>query len=944
MRLFFFILLSIVFFQIIAQPEYNSAGKIYEEYLEQLNSGQFLKARSTLEEMLIYIDDLPEYNQCLIYNNLGLINWNLGQYNESEHYYNEAILMSPNIDDKSNHLKVSIYNNQAILQKQLGKYSIALEYYEKAEGILTESPISESRQYDQFSMIQFNKAVTYFKLHRFNKAIKLFEESLAIKQKYDLSYIGSVYYNLARCFSELGVPNLANQNYQNSINQWIQEYDSSYYELANIYVEYGHFLVNQGKASQGLDYYSRALNNYLTNYGSNHTYTASCLKQIGEHFREQNAYKISLEYLQSALISVCPEFREINVLSNPTRVEGLLDLELLKIYRSKIVTLVGFANLILSQTTDISSKGNSTSNYKLFQSADKTTKDSILSILNFALETCQEAVRVLHRIQGSYLTQESRLYLAENQKDVFIEGIEVAMLLNNISGKDRYIEEAYEFASLGKTLELNFEMSEKEMLYLGSLQDSASTELLALKGTIDSYSNLIHIEQIKKEPDFSNITRWKEKRFDLRRDYESLYEVVIGQEVKMESDSIQFGKGSLSELQSKLGRNKTVIEYSISNVENEEYRKLYAFIITKNDCHIYEARLDTTFVKDIAVVHDHLNEYDPFASGNNQDSILKNSLKSLYESLIEPIELQIDGTHLIIIPDDQIAQIPFDALLKKNKADKSTSTEYSYLVNDYEISYVPNSSFIHKSKYPSLWRTPKLKVIARDHSSLIRDESKLQFLSSVSNEIEILLNILNGLIVPENYTKVELLREIEGGELLHFALHSTPTDVMYSSAYMVLNDFSDSAFNNLLFDYEIDPLHMSASLVVMNACESGSGELYRGEGMLSLSRSFMLAGAKSVVHTLWPVDDKASTSIITEFYHGLSGGLDKSRSLREAKLKYIDESFPTFSHPYYWAGYQLVGETCSVFFSKKKSLLGLGIVIVLILFVASRTRLNRKAS
>lgn len=936
MKLYPFLLLLIIVTNTDGQSEIDKAGKLYSEYLSAKKLGQFFTAIEYLEEILTCTDSLPDYNLALVHNGLGTINWKLGKYMEAMLYYDLAKASCSLSDLKSKNLLALIYNNQAILFKQIGENYIALEHYDKAEAILEDIPKRDLKYFDQYSMILLNKALVYYKLEDHYEAIHYYTEAIEIKKKYDLPYLGGAYYNLARCYERLSKTVLSEEYYFKSIEKWISDHDSSYYELANVYLEYGQFLIDQGKPSIGLDYYNLALENYLVNYGPNHTYTASCYNLIAIYHFEQEDYQNALNYLQKALVAVCLDFNDTDIYSNPASMESLLDLRLLKIYRSKIQTLVKYANSFLPIETDGRTSVEKTS-YKsqsLNESLNisKSSKQSsTVDILNFALETNQEAVDVLHRIQNSYQSQESRLYLAENQKDVFIDGIEIALQLFDITGENRYKEIAYQFTSIGKTLELNYEIQEKNNLYLSSLPDSISNSIVKIKESIDSYTNLIQMERIKAESESVKISLWKEKRFDLRRSYELLYDEVFGSRAITISYLAQFNEESLSDLQSKIRRNETIVEYSISNSDDDGNRKLYAFVITKKDCHIYQDILDTKFTSDIAYVHKNLNEHDHFSSDNSETYLLERSLNNLFSNLVDPIEQWFTGRRLTIIPEEQLVQVPFGALLRGSINDRISEINQPYLIRDYEIRYAPNSTFINNERNPLLKRTPQIKVIAQDYSD--QDINEIQYLSSVSDEVETILNIMKGEKVPSSFTKKEVLREIENGDLLHFALHSYPTDIKRSSSYMVLNQMFDSVYSNLLFDYEIDPLNLSASLVVMNVCESGSGKLYSGEGMLSLSRSFMIAGAKSVAHTLWPVDDQASNSIITDFYKGISKGWSKTRSLQKAKLNYLEESSPAFSHPYYWAGYQLVGDSHSLILLKQKILACCAVFVVLALLL-----------
>lgn len=920
MRLYSFVFLFLLCSGMQGQASLEQAGLLYEKYLAAKDAGHFHEAEALLEEILLYGDVLPDYNISLIYNGLGTVSYNLGKYQEARLYYDQAHCKCPDSDLRSQFLMALILNNQAILHKQIGELYNSLDYYQEAENALMKIDKHDIQYLDQLSMIYLNRALVLYKLQQYIEAIDLFHKSHRIRSRNNLSALGSIYYNLARCYQEIHEYALSEEYYRKSIEQWILDYDSSYYELGNVYLEYGLFQINQGDHAQGLDNYLHALNIYLANYGPNHTYTASGYNLLGDFFREKSDFRHSLVYLQKALNSICPGFNDDNIYSNPKNVEALLDTRLLKIYRSKCKTLVRYAN-----------------------SVEETNQDSTIAILNFALETNKEAIKVLHRIQQSYLTQESRLYLAENQQDLFVEGIEVALLLHNLAGKFQYIEEAYKFALLGKTLELSFEQREKEKLYLESLHDSISTALLELKEDIDAYSNLIQMEQTLTTPDSMNLSTWKNRRFELRRDYESLYKEMFGNLSTPGFESVDFTKESLSDLQSKLRRNESVVEYATSNRDPIGNRKLFVFIISRNDCKVYQSNLDTTFSKDIQTVSTYLGGYDPLSAQGSLEAELEYSLISLYESIIEPIEHLLSGPRLYVIPDDNIAQIPFDALLKTEDTNGSVSTGHAYLIKEYEISYAPNSSFITRQKIPIFKRRPQIKVIAQDYVVNVMEDEESRFLYSVSDETDSVLSILKGWRIPVSYSKKEILNEIENGELLHFSLHSSPSDKTHPSAYMVIKELPDTALNHLLFDYEIDPLRLSTKLVVINACESGSGELYRGEGMLSLSRSFMLAGAKSVAHTLWPVDDRASLKIITEFYTRISKGWDKSESLREAKLKYLAKSSPSFSHPYYWAGYQLVGDTSAIIYQWTKLIIVGAAILGIAIMVIVRIRFKRRS-
>ncbi len=101
-------------------------------------------------------------------------------------------------------------------------------------------------------------------------------------------------------------------------------------------------------------------------------------------------------------------------------------------------------------------------------------------------------------------------------------------------------------------------------------------------------------------------------------------------------------------------------------------------------------------------------------------------------------------------------------------------------------------------------------------------------------------------------------------------------------------------------------------MVVLSACNSGTGTLYHGEGLMSLARGFILAGASSVVRTAWEVNDETSAAIISRFYYYLSKGRHKDEAMRLAKLDYLKDSPPAFTSPYFWAAYEVLGDSAPV--------------------------------
>ena len=142
---------------------------------------------------------------------------------------------------------------------------------------------------------------------------------------------------------------------------------------------------------------------------------------------------------------------------------------------------------------------------------------------------------------------------------------------------------------------------------------------------------------------------------------------------------------------------------------------------------------------------------------------------------------------------------------------------------------------------------------------------------------------------------------------------------------------------------EIYATKNQSEMVVLSACNTLSGDLKRGEGVMSLARGFFYSGAKSVVSSLWPVTDESGKDLMISFYKNLDKGYSKSKALREAKLNYLETAKATeLKHPFYWAGFVVVGDNAPLVASRHPIWIYIGIVLVLVLIYFFRRKLFKR--
>ena len=158
---------------------------------------------------------------------------------------------------------------------------------------------------------------------------------------------------------------------------------------------------------------------------------------------------------------------------------------------------------------------------------------------------------------------------------------------------------------------------------------------------------------------------------------------------------------------------------------------------------------------------------------------------------------------------------------------------------------------------------------------------------------------------------------------------------------------SDTSGLEYLHAYEIYNMELEAELTVLSACNTGSGKMVRGEGIMSLSRAFLYAGCPNVVFSLWQADDLATKEIMSAFYKQMSEQTGKDKALRNAKLEFLKNASQEQGHPFHWATFVLVGNDEPVSLDNSLSgqwLLGIALLLGSGLFFFFRKRKQKASS
>ncbi len=144
---------------------------------------------------------------------------------------------------------------------------------------------------------------------------------------------------------------------------------------------------------------------------------------------------------------------------------------------------------------------------------------------------------------------------------------------------------------------------------------------------------------------------------------------------------------------------------------------------------------------------------------------------------------------------------------------------------------------------------------------------------------------------------------VEEYGFIHFATHAFVHESNPSLSGIALRGTGNQ--DGIIYVNDIYNLKMKADLVVLGACETGLGSIYRGEGLIGFTRAFIYAGAANLVVSMWRVNDKPTANLMVEFYRLIQAGNSYAESLQKAKLNLIDH--PETAAPRNWAAFVLNG-------------------------------------
>jgi len=561
----------------------------------------------------------------------------------------------------------------------------------------------------------------------------------------------------------------------------------------------------------------------------------------------------------------------------------------------------------LSNDNNLHLKANSKTNIlKIIRALCKThigmgTKKNHEQVLKYAFLTVEK----MDDLRKGFFNDSDKQVLVENVLPIFENGIEASYTLYTTLQNKAYIDTAFVF----------FERSKSNILLDALLKNNASIYANIPETLIEKERILkLNISELEKEIDLQEIEE-ENKLFTLKREHENLIKELETNYPSYFNLKYRTNITSIQQLQKGLNPKECVLSYFYGE------KAIYALTITHENKRLHKIPYSK---QDKAL----LMSFQKLLSNPRSNLSKLNKLSyNIYQKLVSPCLEGLKVENLLIIPDGFLQTIPFGAF---NTKENSTI----YLLEKFSISYV-NSATLKSQLQSRNKNNPNLLAFAPNFD--ISDD--FSTLPNNSTEVKHISGFFNGkTLIGKDATLQNFNNQLKNYGIIHLATHAVTNDNIPEYSFLAFTPNKEEEY--LMYINDLYAIELNADLVTLSACETGVGELKKGEGSISLARAFFYSGARSLVNTLWNINDKSSSEIMGNFYEKLANGKQKDVALQEAKLGFIKKNKETgLTHPYYWSSFIVQGNTDALIKSTAWVWYMLGVVLFLLLLFLGRKKL-----
>ncbi|MHC4549421.1 MAG: CHAT domain-containing protein [Planctomycetota bacterium] len=828
--------------------------------------------------------------------NTGAIYTRLSDYPKALECFERSLELAQALGNRAR--VASALNNIGESHRHLGDCLQALEYYERAR------ELAEKLGYRVLAAAALdNSGIAYGTLGDYPKALQYHQRSLRVREALqDRAGVAETLNNLGVVYILLGSYPKALESLERALatRQELGDRAGAAKALGNI----GSVHERLGDYPRALAYWDRALK--LAEELGDRAVVAMVFHNLAVIHRLRGDYPSALEYAERGRKLFAELGDRTNVAMTLDRIGSIHErrgdypkaLEYLERSR-KLAEELGDRALV---ATTLANRGNVHAQLGNHAQAAEDLRQALalavelgalelevralwrLTATHLARNEARVAADVAHRavmklsVLGAGLAEEEGASLRAQFAGVFALGAQAALQLGD-TGKVSY------FVESGRAGTLLEALGGRAQLQAAVIPEELRT--LEAKARIRTRLALWHhrkaLETGAKDPD---------TRMEVAAAREEILAVVhrIQREAKSQADLLYPKAVPLERIQATLREADALVLYALFAKE------AVALVITAESARIVELGATKTIEGAVRALRDavgHAGDRGIAVPSREARQGVPLRLRAL---VVEPLGLDKETKRVLVSPDGLLADVPFALLLPdKEVVYVPSGTTYGVLLDEQ----AKRGEGVLALGDPDYGGEAESRAV-----TVMRSGANLKRLPETAQEAKAVGDVvlLRGRATEATFASA--LSERKRWRAVHLACHGLvrPDQPQLSSLALT----PDAEHDGFLSVLEVFRLKIPADLVVLSACETAKGKIYKAEGILGFTRAFMLAGAPRVIVSLWKVDDAATRALMVKFYELWKPGQMATATALKKAQEYV-RSHEKWEHPYYWAAWQLWG-------------------------------------
>ena len=795
--------------------------------------------------------------------NLGFLQLNQGRNDLAEEALQRAIRQFEEAGKAESQEAAQAFSYLGLVYMSQGKYAQAQEQIHRALSLRQAGTNS-----NELIAATYNDLGLVYSQTDKEKALDYFEQA----QKMYVNIYGSRHPKIAIAnintgiiYRDLELFGDAVNNFETALEIWNTVYTKPHPAKAIALYNLGQTYVKLGDRKSAMAFYQQARKMYEECYGAHHPEIASVWNAIGNLQLADSDYKGALDTYQKALQANVPAFKSSDPDVSPTLKDYYHGTRLL---HTLLFKAQAFEARYFGKSLDFSD-------------------------LRKALNILLKCDSLIDQLRQQSTNENDKLQLGAMASDVYADGVRVAYEAGlNAFHKKIYFKRAFYFAEKSKGAVLLESISESNAKAFAGIPAGLLEEEKELKTTL-----ALTGQKLAQKPTPEEEKELRATAFGLKRSYDAFTRKLEDQYPAYFNLKFNVAAPSIEQLQGLLDSKTAVLSYFL----DERNSHLYIFVIRHDDFKVLQRPWSTDLEKYVAGLRNGLYF--------NESKTFQQSAVALGDVLIPRLPSTI--RELVIIPTGKLSLIPFETLLTRTAENVIDYKVMPFLLKRFSIRYEFSAGLIlQKSTRSKAFSPPSIFLCApvsfsenRFLADLPGTEQEVEAISQLFREKDLTCASYTGLQADEKQVKS---LGLEKYLYLHFATHGIVDESNPELSRIFLQSDGESEDGNL-FAGEIYNLRLNADLVTLSACQTGLGKIQKGEGVIGLSRALVYAGSKHVIVSFWNVADASTAILMKDFYEAILQPAQSNHSvaLQEAKLKMLESE--SYSAPFYWAPFVLIG-------------------------------------